>query len=175
MTRSCDPSSRLLWLLRGAFLALALVADPRPARAQSVIDLLRGIEQGGGWVSIPVKDGKGSLLTLPMPTGGLTLSGCVQVYPGMSGRWDIEARDILGEGHLDVSLAGGESVPFSYRTGARGQLRVDARWSEPRDTTLLVWVGLGSTGTSGRDPCKPVYGGPAPDARDALRDAPGAR
>jgi hypothetical protein len=151
--------TRLRRLLPLALVALALGALPSGARAQSILDFLRGIEQGGGWVSIPVYGGKGSLVTRPMPTGGLTLSGCIQVYAGTSGRWELEARDVLGEGHLEASVAGGEPVPFTYRTGARGQLQVDARWSEPRDTTLLVWVGIGTTGASGRDPCEPVYGG----------------
>lgn len=142
-----------------AVVALMLLLLPVGLEAQSVLDLLRGIQQGGGWVSIAVHQGKGTLETRPVPTGGLTLSGCIQVYAGLSGRWDLEARDVLGEGHLEASVTGGEPVPFTYRTGARGQLRVDARWSEPRDTTLLVWVGLGANNGSGRDPCEPVYGG----------------
>jgi hypothetical protein len=151
----------LAWLAAALAPVLAQAAFPADAHAQSVLDLLRSIEQGGGWVSIPVQEGKGSLETRPMPTGGMTLRGCMQIYAGMSGQWDLEARDVLGEGHLRASVTGGESVPFSYRTGARGQLRVEARWSERRDTTLLVWVGLGAAGGPGRDPCEPVYGGDA--------------
>ncbi len=109
-----------------------------------------------------------------MPTGGLTLSGCLQVYAGISGRWELEARDVLGEGHLEASVAGGESVPFTYRTGARGQLQVDARWSEPRDTTLLLWVGLGAAGASGRDPCQPVYGRDGEESSAPAKEPDGA-
>jgi len=103
--------------------------------------------------------GRGTLTSAPLPTAGLTLSGCMQVYAGMSGRWDLRAEDTLGEGRLEATVVGGEAVPFRYRTGPRAQIRVEARWSEPRDTTLLVWVGLESSKGGGRDPCTPVYGG----------------
>jgi len=162
---------RLVRLLPAALLPLALAAAPAGAAAQSVLDFLRGIQQGGGWVSIPVQGGRGSLTTLAVPTGGLLLNGCVQVYPGMSGRWDLVARDELGEGRLEASVRGGESVPFTYQTGQRGQLRVDARWSEPRDTTLLLWVGLGRK-DDGRDPCQPVYGGERPRPEPAAPPGP---
>jgi len=138
---------------------LASGACPRALRAQSLLDLLRSIEQGGGWVTIPIENGRGTLVSDPLPTGGLTLSGCMQVYAGMSGRWDLRAEDTLGEGHLEATVAGGEAIPFHYRTGSRARIRVDARWSEPRDTTLLVWVGLETSRRDGRDPCTPVYGG----------------
>jgi hypothetical protein len=38
------------------------------------------------------------------------------------------------------------------------QLDVKVRWSEPRDTTLLVWVGLDRPGRPKGDSCEPVYG-----------------
>lgn len=160
MTTSTIDPLRPRRLVAAVLLVLGTaVARPADLGAQSVLDLLRSIQQGGGWVAIPVEGGEGSLVTRAVPTAGMTLNGCVRVYPGMSGRWELQARDALGDGHIEASVRGGEAVPFSYQTGQRGQLQVDARWSEPRDTTLLLWIGLGRTDGSGRDPCEPVYGG----------------
>lgn len=138
--------------------ALLFGGWPAVVEGQSLVDLLRSIEEGGGWVRIPVEGGSGTLTTAALPTGGLTLSGCMQVYAATSGRWRIRARDTLGEGRLDANVEGGEPVTFTYRTGRRARLSVEARWSEPRDTTLLVWVGLASPLRPGRDPCTPIYG-----------------
>jgi hypothetical protein len=137
--------------------ALALVALPTPLRGQSILDLLQSIRAGGGWVYIDIANGRGTWVSRPLPTLELTLKGCMQVYAGHSGRWDLRARDALGDGHLQATVAGGEPVPFRYRTGARSQLDVEVRWSERRDTTLAVWVGLESLGKT-RDPCAPIYG-----------------
>lgn len=142
-----------------ALALLAVWASPRAADAQTLLDLLRSIERGGGWVTIPIENGTGTLESAPLPTGGLTLRGCLQVYAATSGRWELRARDTLGDGHLEATVVGGEAVPFRYQTGARAQVRVDARWSEPRDTTLLLWIGLETSRREGRDPCTPVYGG----------------
>jgi hypothetical protein len=136
-----------------------LAAPPSDGASQSIVELLQTLRNGGGWVSIPIEGGTGSLVTDELPTLGLTLQGCVQVYVRHSGRWNIRARDTLGEGRLEAEVAAGEPVRFSYTTGSRAQLTVDARWSEARDTTLLVWVGLETSLSEDRDPCIPVYGG----------------
>jgi hypothetical protein len=141
-----------------AFLAvLTVIGRPTPLAAQGLADLLTSIQQGGGWVAIPVKGGEGVLETPAVPTGGFTISGCMQVWPGHSGTWTIEARDPIGGGSLDVDTRGGQSVPFSYVTGPLARLQVDVRWSEPRDTTLLVWVGLDRPSAPDHDSCQPVY------------------
>lgn len=144
-------------LLAPALAALLLGATPVAACGQSILDLLQSIRDGGGWVYIDVVGGRGTWVSSALPTMELTLTGCMQVYAGHSGRWDIRARDALGDGTLDANVAGGERVPFRYRTGRRAQLNVDARWSEARDTTLVVWVGLETPGQR-RDVCEPVYG-----------------
>ena len=143
---------------------LLLGAAPAAARGQSILDLLQSIRDGGGWVYIDVEGGRGTWVSSALPTMELTLTGCMQVYAGHSGRWDIRARDALGDGTLEANVAGGERVPFRYRTGRRAQLAVDARWSEARDTTLVVWVGLETPGSQ-RDVCEPIYG-EAADAGD---------
>jgi hypothetical protein len=137
---------------------LALSAAPGPASGQSVFDLFQSMMEGGGWIRIPIEAGRGTYLSLPLPTVGLTLKGCMQIYAGHSGQWDILVRDNLGDGTLEVSVAAGESIPFDYRTGPTAQLSVDARWSEARDTTLVVWIGLEAPGID-RDACEPIYRG----------------
>lgn len=142
----------------GAILA-GMALTPFTVRAQSRLDLLQSMQTGGGWVQIPIHGGHGTISTHAVPTVGLKLQGCFQVYAGQTGRWEIHARDLLGDGDLDVHVAPGEPTRFSYQTGARSRLDVDVRWSEPRDTTLLMWVGLRTPLQPNRDPCAPVYGG----------------
>lgn len=132
-------------------------AAPAPGTAQSLTELLLGIQEGGGWVRIPVDGGEGSLRTAALPIGTLSLTGCMQVWGGHSGFWEIRARDISTGERLDLSVQPGEPRTFAYLAGAQAQLQVDVRWSEPRDTTLLLWVGLESPSIR-RDPCEPVYG-----------------
>ncbi|MDH5589287.1 MAG: hypothetical protein OEZ65_09430 [Gemmatimonadota bacterium] len=130
----------------------------RPVLAQTPADLMEAVRVGGGWISVPIVAGVGQTRTVPLPTFGLTLSGCVQVWGGHSGDWRIEARDTHGDGTLDLHLAPGESAPFSYRAGMSAQLEVRYQWSERRDTTLLLWVGLASQGSSEHDgACEPRY------------------
>jgi hypothetical protein len=145
------PTSAILVLL-------ALGALRAESRGQTVQDLLQVMQQGGGWIGIPIEEGRGTVSTIVVPTGGLVVAGCLRVYPGHSGRWRIRARDTLGEGRLDASVTAGEPVRFTYAAGLRAQLEVDARWSEARDTTLLVWVGVETPLHPGRDACEPVYG-----------------
>ncbi|HSM61566.1 MAG TPA: Rid family detoxifying hydrolase [Longimicrobiales bacterium] len=134
-------------------------ALPGTAAAQTLTDLVEGIRRGGGWIEVPIREGRGETRTAPVPTLGLTLSGCIQVWGGHSGRWSIRARDLVGEERLEVDVRPGESVPFTYSPGARAQLEVRYQWSEPRDTTLLLWVGLKTSAREGRrDPCDPLYG-----------------
>lgn len=155
--RGVDTNMRISNVVPILLLALstALVL-PNSAQGQSG-DLLRSIRQGGGWVAIPIAEGSGTMQSTVVPTLGLTLSGCVQVWPGHSGEWTLEARDPVNDGKLDVTTTPGRGVPFSYRTGARSQVDLQVRWSERRDTTLLLWVGLEGLSRDDRDACTPVY------------------
>lgn len=141
-----------------AFVLILSAFLPTQVSAQGMVDLLQALLDGGAWVAIPIEDGAGSLSTEALPTLGMTLRGCAQVYGGHTGRWAIQARDSLGEGRLDVNVKPGEPVKFSYTTGPRSQLAVEARWSEARDTTLLVWIGLETRNPRRPDACTPVYG-----------------
>lgn len=135
----------------------ALAAATPSLRGQSVLDLLQSVRQGGGWVAIPIRSGVGEVRTMPVPALGLSLVGCMRVWHGHSGRWVIEARDLLGDGRLTADVAADEPVPFSYRPEGPAQLEARFRWSEPRDTTLVLWIGL-SPGPTSTDTCAPVYG-----------------
>jgi hypothetical protein len=135
-------------------LGLLAAALPASARAQPLDDVMAAIRNGGGWVSIPIVAGSGSTRTLPLPTMGLRLTGCVRVWDGHSGRWEIRAREMVADTTLTVRSAPGEGVPFAYTFGLRSQLEVDFVWSEPRDTTLFLWVGLKGADDD-RDACVP--------------------
>jgi hypothetical protein len=135
-------------------LVLLAVAAPAGARAQPLDDVMSAIRNGGGWVSVPIVGGRGAAHTLPVPTMGITLTGCVRVWDGHSGRWEIHARETVADTTLVVRSAPGEGVPFSHTFGLRSQVDVDIVWSEPRDTTLFLWVGLKGQDDE-RDACVP--------------------
>jgi len=148
----------LMNILRAAFaLTLAaLLGSAFPLGAQSPMELLRSVRQGGGWISIPVAEGEGRLTTDTLPTLGLRFEGCLTVWGGHSGAWTIDARDPVNGERLDATVIPGQGVRFDYQSGRRSQVDVRIRWTEPRDTVLLVWVGL-DQGEPDRDPCTPVY------------------
>jgi hypothetical protein len=149
-----------LQILVPALLLAAALLHPEAASAQPGAELLQSIQRGGGWVDIPIEGGAGGLRTDTVPTLGVTLAGCLTVWGGHSGEWTLEARDPVNGGRLDATASPGEGVPFTYRTGLQSVLDVRVRWSEPRDTVLRVWVGLGRATAGGRDPCTPTYGSP---------------
>jgi hypothetical protein len=94
-----------------AALALTLTAFlPTPLSGQDMVDLLHALQEGGTWVGIPIVDGIGSVSTVTLPTLGMTLRGCGQVYGAHTGLWAIQARDSLGRGRLNVEVEPGEPV-----------------------------------------------------------------
>jgi hypothetical protein len=136
-------------------LLLSAAIGPQTALAQGMEQLLRAIRSGGGWVSVPIEGGRGEFRGAIVPTMGLTLNGCVAVWEGQSGNWHISARDELGGDRLEATVAPGDPVLFSYSPGTRSQLTVDFRWSESRDTTLYLWVGLELPERRGAAACIP--------------------
>ncbi len=134
-----------------AVLLFLALAAPAALGAQSIEDLRRAMNEGGGWVSVDIKGGRGTLQSAPVPTVGLQLSGFIRVWDQNPGTWRIRARDLSrDQSVLEVATRAGQAVPFSYRTGIVSQLRVDIQWSEADDTTLWVWVGLDRGDGSGR-------------------------
>lgn len=136
--------------------ATALLLGTAPASAQGVGAVLGAMAQGGGWIQIPIERGNGSLLSAALPSVGLEIAGCMQIWAGHSGSWTVNVEDTYGNGDLAAVAEPGDEIPFTYAPGAWAQLKVDITWSEPRDTTLLVWVGV--EGAARRNPCEPVYG-----------------
>jgi len=131
-------------LHRALLVAAALVGfAPNAVHGQGIEAVMAAIRNGGGWVSIDIQDGRGAAKTLPMPAMGMTLNGCMQVWEGNTGRWRIRAHDTVTDKVIEASSLPGEDVPFSHEFGLRTQLDVEFIWSEPRDTTLYLWVGLG--------------------------------
>jgi hypothetical protein len=135
-------------------LTVLAFAAPCGLEAQPLDNVMSAIRDGGGWVSIPIERGRGSASTATIPTMGLTLNGCVRVWDGHTGRWEIRARESVNQGALTVRALPGQGVPFSHTFGFRSQLEVDIIWSEPRDTTLFLWVGVRGADAT-RDACVP--------------------
>ena len=136
-------------------LALSLSTGASAALEGQAIDaVMASIRNGGGWVSVPIEKGEGSTSTVTLPTMGLTLTGCVRVWDGQSGHWTIRAHDAISGDTLVVKSDPGQGVPFTHTFGLRSQLDVRFAWSEPRDTTLFLWIGLRGA-QDDRDACTP--------------------
>jgi len=131
------------------------VTAPSGARAQSVQEVLATIRNGGGWVTVPIEDGRGTASTVMLPTMGMTLSGCLNVWEGHSGDWRIRARDTIAEDSLSVRSTPGRGVHFAHEFGVRAKLEFEFEWSEPRDTTLYLWVGLDREDDGPGESCTP--------------------
>jgi len=130
-------------------------AGPTPAHAQGVQEVLATIRNGGGWIAIPIEAGHGTASTVTLPTMGLKLSGCLNVWEGNTGEWKIRARDTVAEDSLEVTSHPGQGVRFAHEFGLRSQLEFDFTWSEPRDTTLYLWVGLDRQDDGPDEACTP--------------------
>lgn len=137
-------------------LSLLTALAPAGAQGQSLDAVMAAIRNGGGWVAVPIEAGVGKASTLAIPTMGLTLTGCVRVWDGHSGHWEIRARETIAEQSLSMRSVPGQGVPFQHTFGLRSQIEVDFRWSEARDTTLFLWVGVKGQNDT-RDACVPKY------------------
>ena len=150
-----------------AFLAVASLFPAAPAEGQ-LIQLLRAIGNGGSWINLPVEKGRASLSSPVVPLSGLTIDGCLHVWSGHTGKWTVRAKDTLGDKELDFVAEPGKPVRFDYEAGLRAQLDLTIEWSEPRDTTLFLWIGLArgqkederkdgeEKNEEGRDICRPA-------------------
>lgn len=153
-------------------IAAAVLCFAPAAGAQSMGEILEAVRSGGGWVAVPVEDGRGALETSTVPIGGLPFRGCTRLWTGHSGSWTIRAEDVIAERTMEVTMAPGDAVRFRHQPRSRAKLRVDVAWSEPRDTTLFLWVGLGDGSAGTDDPCEPRGRG---EVGDADPSAPPAR
>lgn len=137
----------------GTVAASPISAQERPG----VTDVLSGLRNGGGWVSIPILAGRGSFSTAHIPTMGLSVAGCVNVWPRHSGSWQFEIREQVLGSVLTIDAQPGVGVPFQHDFGMQAQVDVDFRWSENRDTTLMLWIGVSATGEINDSLCQPSY------------------
>jgi len=141
-------------------LLIQSAVHPASADGQTIGPLIEAIRQGGSWVNIPIEGGQGTVETAVVPTLGLELAGCARVWSGHSGTWTVTAADLVSDTALTAELEPDEPLRFRHRAGPRARLSVDVRWSEPRDTTLFLWVGLGGEERRVGDACRP---NPVPD------------
>jgi len=137
-------------------LALLLVAGMPVSGHAQIADFLQAVNRGGGWISLDVVRGRGTYESATVPIGGLRVKGCFQVWEGHSGTWSVHAQDPHGDGELDVRTRPGQPVEFDYKAGMQARLEVNVEWSEPRDTTLFMWVGIEGLSSRERDVCKPA-------------------
>jgi hypothetical protein len=151
--------------LRTALLALPLLAAvPVSGAAQTngsgagVGQILMGMRNGGGWVGIPIEDGKGTFSTVTLPTAAMSVAGCVNVWWGHSGTFEIQAHERVLGSNLRIEAEPGIGVPFEHDFGMTAQVDFEFTWSEPRDTTLMLWVGLDPTLDSPEQACEPEHG-----------------
>lgn len=142
----------LIALLLGAW------SYPTATSAQSAAEVLAGIRNAGGWVALPIVSGVGTSTSNLLPAMGMTLEGCAHVWPGHSGTFEIRAHDTVADTTLLFTAEPGEGVPFRHTFGSQAKVDFQVTWSEPRDTTLMVWVGL-AIGKSVEESCQPKYGG----------------
>lgn len=144
--------------LFGGIVAIVLLSAPARGDAQVIADVLGMVRDGGGWVGIPIQTGVGTYRSGVLPTMGLSLNGCVQVAPGHSGDWKIAAHDRVTRDDLLLEAVPGVGVPFAHTFGLQAQIDFEIRWSEPRDTTLVLWVGLALGTDRAGAPCEPGSG-----------------
>ncbi len=147
-------STRFARLAAGPLLAAALFA-PAPVQGQSFGQLMSVLRDGGGWVQVPIAAGQGSFSTSTLPVAAMSIEGCVNVWYGHSGSWTIEAIDNVLGTKLNMDAEPGVGVPFDHDFGMTTQVDFDFTWSEARDTTLYLWVGLDVDGEGGESTCEP--------------------
>ena len=123
-------------------LAASFLGAPNAVSGQVVADVMGIVRDGGGWVGVPITAGAGSYTSGVIPSMGMSINGCVQVAPEHSGAWVIQARDRYSAEELLIEALPGVGVPFSHSFGLQTQVDFQIRWSEKRDTTLVLWVGL---------------------------------
>ena len=124
--------------------ALPLAPGSHSLQAQVSPEILQVLQQGGAWVALPIEGGVGSFQSQPVPTLGIQLQGHLQIWEEHTGSWHVVMRDLARPEDpviLERLMVPGERVEFDYQTGMLGQIQIDVRWSEARDTTLRVWVG----------------------------------
>ena len=115
------------------------------------------LKDGGLWVTIPILAGEGTISTARVPAMALGITGCVNVWHGHSGSWQIEAHEKVRGSVLKIEAQPGLGVSFEHDFGMQAQVDVKFSWSEARDTTLMLWVGVALAGANNESLCQPKY------------------
>ena len=149
-----------LRLLSSLFLPVltSLMAIPTSVEAQGLGQVMMGMRDGGGWVGIPIEGGKGTFSSMTIPTGAMSVAGCVNVWWGHSGTWEIRAHESVLGSNLRIEAEPGRGVTFQHDFGMTAQVDVEVAWSEPRDTTLMLWIGVDPTLEAPEEVCEPYEG-----------------
>ncbi len=149
--------------LLAALPVLAVTASPEAAAGQAqggtdLRGLLSGLRNGGGWINVPIEDGLGSFSTGTLPTAAMSIAGCVNVWSGHSGTFEIRAHESVLGSNLRIEAEPGVGVPFEHDFGMTAQVDFAFEWSEPRDTTLILWIGIDPTLEAPEEACEPDRG-----------------
>ena len=150
--------SLALTIVAACLLGMPAAVSGQSAGSAGVGQIMMGLTAGGGWVGIPIEAGKGSFSTVTVPTAAMSVAGCVNVWWGHSGTWQIHAHESVLGSNLRIEAEPGIGVPFEHDFGMTAQVDIQFEWSEPRDTTLLLWVGLDPTLESPEAACEPDEG-----------------
>jgi hypothetical protein len=140
---------------------IILLSAPAFSSAQErseTANVLSALQDGGLWVTIPILAGEGTISTVRVPAMALGITGCVNVWHGHSGSWQIEAHENVLGSVLRIEAQPGLGVPFEHDFGMQAQVDVKFSWSEARDTTLMLWVGVALAGAKNESLCQPKYG-----------------
>ena len=123
-----------------ALTGFALTVPATAAEAQ-LVEAMKALSEGGSWLNLPVRNGKAALRGPLVPLAGLAVDGCLVVWRRHSGEWTIHAKDERSGQAIDTVVIPGTPVRFAYKAGGTARFSVEIEWSEPRDTTLFVWLG----------------------------------
>ena len=103
---------------------------------EEAIDLGGTVDQD---ITVPITNGRGSGET-KKTTWGVTIKGYFEITEPSNGTWTITAKD---GGNTVFSRSGikkGDKVDFSYKTGFKLDLKIEAIWSEGGNTTLEAHI-----------------------------------
>ena len=82
----------------------------------------------------------------------------MNVWWGHSGTWEIRAHESVLGSNLRIEAEPGVGVTFEHDFGMTAQVDIEFEWSEPRDTTLLLWIALDPTLEAPESVCDPYEG-----------------
>ena len=90
-------------------------------------------------ISVPVKNGHGTVST-SKTTFGITMEGHFEIKSPDNGTWTLVVKDGKNTIINKSGVKKGEQIPFKYHTGFKISMHFDAKWSEIKDTTLIIHV-----------------------------------